>query len=173
MSKTVILASDGISLSDTKTLEETVSSHSTSISNNATAIALKANSSDVYTKNETDGLISTEVSNRNSAIEQSASQIQLSVSETYSTKAETKMTNEIEGNIIQVDDAMAAPAISLVVRGNSEQDTTTGKNLLPNDRFCAGNYNRAEGYAFNPDAPTSATLTDNGDGTFAMNVTSS
>ena len=94
MSKTVILASDGISLSDTKTLEETVSSHSTSISNNATAIALKANSSDVYTKTQTDGLISTEASNRDAAISIAANAITSTVAETYATKDELNETSQ-------------------------------------------------------------------------------
>lgn len=52
------------------------------------AIVFKANSSDVYTKTQTDGLISTEVTNRNSAIQQSAEAINLSVSQNYTTKTE-------------------------------------------------------------------------------------
>ena len=73
---------------DISAIETRVSNNETSISNNATNIALKANSSDVYTKTQTDGLISTEVTNRNSAIEASASAINLSVSQTYTTKTE-------------------------------------------------------------------------------------
>ena len=49
-------------------------------------VALKANSSDVYTKTESDGLISTEVSNRNAAITAKANEITQSVSSTYATK---------------------------------------------------------------------------------------
>ena len=49
-------------------------------------VALKANSSDVYTKTESDGLISTEVSNRNAAITAKANEITQSVSNTYATK---------------------------------------------------------------------------------------
>ena len=70
-------------------VEERVTTAETSITQTNEAITLKANASDVYTKTQTDGLISTEVSNRNTAIEQSASAIQLSVSETYSTKNDT------------------------------------------------------------------------------------
>lgn len=68
--------------------ETTISSHTTSINQNAESIALKADATDVYTKTQTDGLISTEVTNRNAAIEASADAIELSVSETYSTKQE-------------------------------------------------------------------------------------
>ena len=71
-----------------KAVESRVSTAETSITQNTEQIALKANASDVYTKTQTDGLISTEVSNRNSAIEQSANAINLSVSQTYTTKTE-------------------------------------------------------------------------------------
>lgn len=69
-------------------VESRVSTAETSITQNRNNIALKANASDVYTKTQTDGLISTEVTNRNSAIEQSAAAINLSVSQTYTTKTE-------------------------------------------------------------------------------------
>lgn len=57
----------------------------TAIEQNSETIALKANSSDVYTKTESDGLISTEVTNRNAAITESANSITLSVSQQYVT----------------------------------------------------------------------------------------
>lgn len=57
----------------------------TAIEQNSETIALKANSSDVYTKTESDGLISTEVTNRNAAITESANAITLSVSQQYVT----------------------------------------------------------------------------------------
>lgn len=66
--------------------ESTISSHTTSINQNAEAIALKANSSEVYTKTQTDGLISTEVTNRNAAITAASNSITASVEETYATK---------------------------------------------------------------------------------------
>ena len=66
--------------------ESTISSHTTSIEQNATNIALKANSSEVYTKTQTDGLISTEVTNRNAAITAASNSITASVEETYATK---------------------------------------------------------------------------------------
>lgn len=74
--------------------ETTISSHTTSINQNAEAIALKANSSEVYTKTQTDGLISTEVTNRNAAITAKANEISASVSETYATK--TALTDGID-----------------------------------------------------------------------------
>lgn len=74
--------------SDIDGVEERVSDNETSISNNASAIALKANSSDVYTKTAVDSKITQEVTDRNSAIEQSASAINLSVSQNYTTKTE-------------------------------------------------------------------------------------
>lgn len=55
-----------------------------------TQIALKANSADVYTKTQSDGLISTEVTNRNAAISAATDAINLSVSQTYSTKTEVE-----------------------------------------------------------------------------------
>lgn len=69
-----------------ETAEDTISEHSTSIEENAEAIALKANATDVYTKTQTDGLISTEVTNRNTAITASADAITSSVASTYATK---------------------------------------------------------------------------------------
>lgn len=66
----------------------TLSNHQTSITQNTNNIALKANSSDVYTKTATDGLISTEVTNRNAAITAASNAITASVSETYTTKTE-------------------------------------------------------------------------------------
>ena len=74
--------------STVNTIESRVTNAETSITQNTEQIALRAKSSDVYTKTQTDGLISTEVSNRNSAIEQSASAINLSVSQNYTTKTE-------------------------------------------------------------------------------------
>ena len=73
------------------TLETRVSNAETSITQNTTDIASRAKSSDVYTKSNIDGMISKEVSDRNSAIEQSANDIALSVSQTYTTK--TDFTN--------------------------------------------------------------------------------
>lgn len=67
--------------------ESTISSHTTSIEQNASAIALKADSSTTYTKTDVDGLISTEVTNRNAAITAKANEITSSVSETYATKS--------------------------------------------------------------------------------------
>ena len=84
-----------------------------------------------------------------------------------------QLTKELSGELMQASDAYGAPMLSLGVDGKSTQASTTGKNLLPNDRFCAGNYNRPAGYEFNPDASTGSTLVDNGDGTFALNVASS
>lgn len=69
-------------------VESRVSTAETSITQNQTDIALKANASDVYTKTQTDGLISTEVTNRNAAIALSADNIASTVAQTYTTKTE-------------------------------------------------------------------------------------
>lgn len=74
--------------SQVSAIEQRVSTNETSISNNATQINLRAKSSDVYTKTQTDGLISTEVSERNAAIQVSANAINQSVSQNYTTKTE-------------------------------------------------------------------------------------
>lgn len=79
------LASDA----DLTALTTRVSTAETNITQNTTAITAKANSSDVYTKAQTDGLISTEVTNRNAAITAASDAITAAVSETYSTKSET------------------------------------------------------------------------------------
>ena len=67
-------------------IQERVSTAETTIEQNSSSIALKANSTDVYTKTQTDGLISTEVTNRNAAITAATDAINLSVSQTYATK---------------------------------------------------------------------------------------
>lgn len=79
---------DTSALAGLASVKSTVSSHTTAIQQNATDIALKADSSTVYTKTETDGLISTEVSNRNAAIELASDSITSSVASTYTTKTE-------------------------------------------------------------------------------------
>ena len=68
-------------------IESRVTSAETSITQNRNDIALRAKSSDVYTKTQTDGLISTEVTNRNAAITAKANEITSTVSETYATKS--------------------------------------------------------------------------------------
>jgi phage-related protein len=72
----------------TASIESRVTNAETSITQNKNDIALRAKSSDVYTKTQTDGLISTEVTNRNAAITAKANEITSSVSETYTTKEE-------------------------------------------------------------------------------------
>lgn len=72
----------------TATLAEEVTSAWAAIEQNDEQIALKANSSDVYTKSGVDGLISTEVTNRNAAITAKANEITSTVSQTYTTKEE-------------------------------------------------------------------------------------
>ncbi len=72
----------------TASIETRVTNAETSITQNKNDIALRAKASDVYTKTAVDGKITQEVSDRNSAIEQSASAINLSVSQTYTTKTE-------------------------------------------------------------------------------------
>lgn len=69
-------------------LMERVYSAKTAIEQNATNIALKANSSDVYNKASVDGFISKEVTDRNAAIKTASDNINLSVSQNYTTKTE-------------------------------------------------------------------------------------
>lgn len=74
--------------STVSSIESRVSTAETSITNNSREIGLRALATDVYTKEDTDGLISTEVTNRNAAIQVSADAINQSVSENYTTKTE-------------------------------------------------------------------------------------
>lgn len=83
----LITFSDNSTAYTEATLAKEVTSAWTAIESNSEQIALKANSTDVYTKTQTDGLISQEVTDRNSAIEQSAESITSSVSATYATKS--------------------------------------------------------------------------------------
>lgn len=124
-------------------IETRVSTNETSIEQNKTDIALKANSSDVYTKSATDGLISTEVTNRNAAIQTATDGIRSEVSETYATKTEVRRTDSGSGTFITSDDAANLPLLSLTVHGKSVQDGTPspsspveiqsveGRNLSP------------------------------------------
>lgn len=91
------------------------SNRQTAIQQVNNAIALKANSSDVYTKQQSDGLISTEVSNRNSAIQQSAEAINLSVSQNYTTKTEFN--------------ALEVGGRNLFIGRNQNSTTTTANGL--------------------------------------------
>ena len=84
------LASDA----DLSALTTRVSTNETNIEQNATDIALKANASDVYTKQQSDGLITTEVANRNAAIQTAVDGITSTVSQTYSTK--TELSNAVD-----------------------------------------------------------------------------
>lgn len=69
-------------------VESRVTTAESTIEQHDASIALKANSADVYTKTQSDGLISTEVTNRNAAISAATQAIELSVSELYTTKTE-------------------------------------------------------------------------------------
>lgn len=71
----------------TASVESRVTTAESAIEQHSASIALKANSADVYTKQQSDGLISTEVTNRNAAITAKANEITSSVSETYATKS--------------------------------------------------------------------------------------
>lgn len=102
-----------------------------------------------------------------------------------------QLTGELSGTIDTAADAFAAPPMALTVDGASTQVGTptpdapvpilsvenpvlcvAGKNLLPNNRFCAGNYNRPAGYVFNPATSAGGIVTDNWDGTFTMTAES-
>ena len=69
-------------------LMERVYSAKTAIEQNATNIALKANSSDVYNKASVDGFISKEVTDRNAAIKTASDSITSTVAANYTTKTE-------------------------------------------------------------------------------------
>lgn len=85
---------------DITELESRVSTNETSISNNSSAIALKANSSDVYTKTAVDGKITQEVSDRNAAITAKANEITSTVSKISSAKYVTaKVTSWTLANL--------------------------------------------------------------------------
>lgn len=93
-----------------------LSSHTTQIAQNAQDIEMKANSNEVYTKTQTDGLITSEVEARNAAIKVSADSITQRVSEEYATKTALDTTNEkidnleIGGrNLAKASDAVATP----------------------------------------------------------------
>lgn len=105
-------------------LSAETTARTTAIRQTTEAIALKANSSDVYTKSATDGLISTEVTNRNAAIQTATDGIRSEVSETYATKTEVRRTDTGSGTVITSDDAANLPPISLTVHGKSVQDGT-------------------------------------------------
>lgn len=75
-------------------LAKEVTSAWTAIESNSEQIALKANSTDVYTKTQTDGLISQEVTDRNAAITASADSITSAVAATYASKAESYQNSQ-------------------------------------------------------------------------------
>lgn len=105
-------------------LSAETTARTTAIQQTTEAIALKANSSDVYTKTATDGLISTEVTNRNAAIQTATDGIRSEVSETYATKTEVRRTGTGSGTVITSDDAANLPPLSLTIHGKSVQDGT-------------------------------------------------
>jgi hypothetical protein len=70
------------------TISERLNSAETNITQNANAINLKADTSSVYTKQETENLVSIEASNRNSAIAVATDGIYANIDATYITKTE-------------------------------------------------------------------------------------
>ena len=112
-------------------LMERVHTAETGIEQNSKDIKLKANTNDVYNKEDVNGLIAQEVTDRDAAIELSATGIKQTVSETYATKNEAKQTDSASGlREIVTEDAAELPLLGLTVYGESVQDSTTGKNLL-------------------------------------------
>lgn len=67
--------------------------------------------------------------------------------------------NTASGEIVSVDDALAYKMFEFKVDGSSEQETTTGKNLLPYP------------YVDTTKTENGITFTDNGDGTITVNGT--
>lgn len=90
---------DTSALAGLATANGILSSHTSQISQNAQNIEMKANSSEVYTKTQTDGLITSEVEARNAAIKVSADSITQRVSEEYATKSALDTTNEKIDNL--------------------------------------------------------------------------
>ena len=72
---------------------------------------------------------------------------------------ESKPKNTASGEMITVDDAIAYKTFNVTVDGASEQETTTGKNLLPYP------------YVDTTKTENGITFTDNGDGTITVNGT--
>ena len=89
-----LLDLDAVSKNNITAIESRVHTAESTIDQHSESIALKANSSDVYTKTQSDGLIATEVTNRNAAISAATDAIELSVSENYATK--TALTDGID-----------------------------------------------------------------------------
>lgn len=103
----------------------------TSITQNANKIKLKADSSNVYTKQETSNLISTEIENRNTALNVMAEGIYANVSATYITRTDFN-TLYIDGrNLLKYTKAFSG--IDLVdssgVSFIDSNDDTVGKEL--------------------------------------------
>lgn len=122
---TEALAEIGTTYATKTELGTETSNRQTAIQQVNDAISLKANSSDVYTKTQTDGLISTEVTNRNAAITAKADEITSSVSETYATKNEAKQTDSDSGKReIVTEDAAELPLLALTAYGECSQDGT-------------------------------------------------
>ena len=129
---------DTTALSRLTAAESTISSHTTSISQNASAIALKADSSTTYTKTDVDGLISTEVTNRNAAITAKANEITSSVSETYATKtavngkADASDVTALAGRVTTAESNITQNAENITLRATkTEAYQTAQPNLVP------------------------------------------
>ena len=95
-----LLDIDAVSKNDITAIETRVSTAESTIEQHSESIELKANSSDVYTKQQSDGLISTEVTNRNAAITAATNAIELSVRETYASKKQLGSRNLVETTAI-------------------------------------------------------------------------
>jgi len=110
---------------DLANLTARVSTNETHISQNSTDIALKANSSDVYTKTESDGLISTEVTNRNAAIVAKANEITQTVSETYATQT---ALNGVESRVSTNESSISQNASDIALKVSSTD--FNGNNII-------------------------------------------
>ena len=129
---------DTSALAGLATANGILSSHTSQISQNAQNIEMKANSSEVYTKTQTDGLITSEVEARNAAIKVSADSITQRVSEEYATKAALETTDgnvtNLTGRVSTAESSITQNArdISLrVTKTEFESLEIGGRNLSP------------------------------------------
>ena len=105
---------------DADRLSERVTQNTTQIGMTSEGLSAKANSSDVYTKQQTDSLMTTEVNNRNAAIDLSRSGILANISATYISRVDfnnlnlngrnlLKYTKEFTG--VDLVDSIGAPIL--------------------------------------------------------------
>ena len=117
---------------------------------------------DLDTRIETavDARVGTTIDAANEAAISAQTQAALAAEAAISAKACTNvLKGEQSGEVVRIDDAFPADILETTVYGQSEQTTTTGKNLLPYP------------YTDTTIARNGITFTDNGDGSLTLNGT--